>query len=416
MKIFNKMFKKVSVIILAVAFMFSFTGSDFVFAAPPLATAPTTLGVATNYSVYSDAGVTNTGAGTRVWGNVGDNGIGHPGLTAVQVPDGTIGTGTGVAAAVGIAYGELAPQGAGGQILDLAVGIPGAIITPGVYNVQVTTLNGTLTLDGPGVYLFSSTSSISTSSDGLARLNLINGATACNVYWQIPISMTIGTNAHIEGTIIASTGDVTLDTGATLKGRAFAHTQITLDTNQITNPTCTRANDSSTSVQLQPPLINVTKIPNPLALPEGPGSVTYTYTVTNIGPVPMNYVWVRDDKCTPVEFISGDSNNDSILDLNETWIYRCTKLVFSTETNIATAHGSTGNGEVYNTASATIVVGVPSTNTVTPTIQVNNFTATNSSPVAVPKLPKTGFSPRETNTPWNYFVDIFKGLWNISSH
>jgi uncharacterized repeat protein (TIGR01451 family) len=54
------------------------------------------------------------------------------------------------------------------------------------------------------------------------------------------------------------------------------------------------------------PLINITKIPNPLNLPLGPGSVTYTYTVTNIGKVAMGDIFVKDDKCSPVNYVSGD--------------------------------------------------------------------------------------------------------------
>lgn len=105
------------------------------------------------------------------------------------------------------------------------------------------------------------------------------------------------------------------------------------------------------------PLINITKIPYPLDLPSGPGVVNYTYTVTNIGVVPMIGVWVKDNKCDSVKFISGDTNNDSVLALNETWIYRCTKTVSVTETNTATAHGQANGWDGYDTANATVVVG-----------------------------------------------------------
>jgi len=36
-----------------------------------------------------------------------------------------------------------------------------------------------------------------------------------------------------------------------------------------------------------PPLIDLVKIPKPLALPSGPGPVTYTYTLRNMGTVPV---------------------------------------------------------------------------------------------------------------------------------
>lgn len=105
------------------------------------------------------------------------------------------------------------------------------------------------------------------------------------------------------------------------------------------------------------PLINVTKIPSPLALPLGPGLVTYTYALTNIGPVAAANIWVKDDKCSSIERISSDINDNARLDINEVWIYRCTKIVSQTETNTATAHGNANGWDAYDTAKATVVVG-----------------------------------------------------------
>jgi len=105
------------------------------------------------------------------------------------------------------------------------------------------------------------------------------------------------------------------------------------------------------------PHINVTKVPSPLALPAGPGPVTYTYKATNQGTAPMHTVWVTDDKCAPVTYVSGDANADAILDVNETWTYNCFKTVSRTETNTATAHGYANGIDVYDTANATVAVG-----------------------------------------------------------
>lgn len=110
------------------------------------------------------------------------------------------------------------------------------------------------------------------------------------------------------------------------------------------------------------PLISVTNVPNPLAMTSGPGTVTYTYTVTNVGTVPMRGIWVKDDKCSVVTFISGDTDKDSQLDLTESWIYQCTKLVSETETSTATTHGSANGWDGYDTANATVVVGAPAPN------------------------------------------------------
>lgn len=107
------------------------------------------------------------------------------------------------------------------------------------------------------------------------------------------------------------------------------------------------------------PLINVTKIPDPLALPGGPGSVTYAYTLTNVGAVPMGGVWVKDNLCSDVSFVSGDTNKDGLLDLNESWVYRCTKTVSRTETNTATAHGNANGWDGYDIAVVTVAVAEP---------------------------------------------------------
>ena len=201
------------------------------------ATAPN-LGVADPYAVFGKAGVTNNSATgtTDIWGNVGaDSSV--TGLSAGQV-HGTINTGAAVAGVQTAASAAYDTLDLGSQGVPVGLDLAGThTINPGVYTVGATTLNGALTLDGAGVYIFRSDSSISTSGGG--SMSLINGATACNVFWEIPTNMTIGTGSHIEGTIIAQTGLISLGTGATLKGRALSLvSQVTLDSNQLTQPNC----------------------------------------------------------------------------------------------------------------------------------------------------------------------------------
>ncbi|HSR89390.1 MAG TPA: ice-binding family protein [Candidatus Udaeobacter sp.] len=110
-------------------------------------------------------------------------------------------------------------------------------------------------------------------------------------------------------------------------------------------------------VPVVPPLIDVVKVPNPLALPNGPGNVTYTYTVRNIGTVPMTDVTMVGDTCAPVSLISGDTNNDGRLDVNETWIYTCTTQLSETHTNTVVATGWANGISAVDIASANVVVG-----------------------------------------------------------
>src|SRR5665811_2075206 len=204
------------------------------------------LGAADPYGVFGKAGVTNTGAPTHIWGNVGADTM----STITGLDDATQVDGTIIAPAANVqtdassTYDSLisASQGTSSG-LDLA---GTNTIVPGVYDVAASTLNGALTLDGAGVYIFRSSSSNTTAHSG--TMNLINGACASNVFWAVSTSMTIGTGAHVEGTIIAQTGNITLATGATLVGRAISLTdQVTLQSNQITQPTCATATATATA-------------------------------------------------------------------------------------------------------------------------------------------------------------------------
>ncbi|MFH0928104.1 MAG: ice-binding family protein [bacterium] len=108
-----------------------------------------------------------------------------------------------------------------------------------------------------------------------------------------------------------------------------------------------------------PPLIDVVKVPSPLALPDGPGLVNYTYTLKNIGTVPVTGVTMVGDICSPIILASGDVNNDAKLDLNETWIYRCSEMIPETRTNTVVATGWANGISATDVASATVVVGIP---------------------------------------------------------
>lgn len=113
-------------------------------------------------------------------------------------------------------------------------------------------------------------------------------------------------------------------------------------------------------VPLTPPLISITKVPSRLTpLPSGGGAVTYTYTVKNPGTVAISNVLVTDDKCGPVSYISGDSNINKLLDLNETWIYTCKTNVLTSTRNVAMARGRANGFTALSYAFANVLVSAP---------------------------------------------------------
>ncbi|MEA2696623.1 MAG: hypothetical protein QOI66_894, partial [Myxococcales bacterium] len=56
-----------------------------------------------------------------------------------------------------------------------------------------------------------------------------------NIFWQVAGAVTIHVNAHFEGIILGKTG-ITLQTKASMNGRALAQTLVALDDNAITAP------------------------------------------------------------------------------------------------------------------------------------------------------------------------------------
>jgi hypothetical protein len=60
--------------------------------------------------------------------------------------------------------------------------------------------------------------------------------------------------------------------------------------------------------------------------------ITYYYNVSNIGNVNLTEVKVIDDRVNPI-YISGDTNNDSWLNLSEIWLYKATYKVTKSDLN-----------------------------------------------------------------------------------
>lgn len=104
------------------------------------------------------------------------------------------------------------------------------------------------------------------------------------------------------------------------------------------------------------PLIHLTKAPSLQTLPVGGGVVIYTMQITNPGKVALSNIKLTDDKCAPVQYVSGDINHDYKLDLTETFTYTCQTNLTKTTTNIATASGEANGLTVNSVAMATVTV------------------------------------------------------------
>lgn len=238
---------------------------------------------------------------------------------------------------------------------------PIGVYTPGVYcSTGAMNVGGPITLSGSGTYIFRPTGALTSTVGATVTLT---GASECNVFWTPTAATTLAANTSFAGTILDNANAITIGANSSLLGRALSLGAgvVTTDTDTISVPVCATPGGGRSTPYVAPifPLINITKIPSPLALPAGPGTVHYAFTLTNVGMTPVSGIEVTDDKCSPVEYVSGDTNHDSILDLAEAWVYGCSQVLNSTQTDVVTARGYANGGTIYDRASAIVVVGAP---------------------------------------------------------
>jgi subtilisin family serine protease len=209
-------------------------------AASPLPGTAPPLGTASSFAVLGGATVTNTGP-TIVNADLGVSpGTAVTGFLPGVVTGGAIHSADALAgqaqADTTTAYNNLASQACLGANDLTGQDLGGKTLTPGVYCFSSSAqLTGALTLDAQGnsnaVFIFQMGSTLTTAS--AASVVLINGGSACNVFWQVGSSATIGTTTRLVGNIIALTS-ITLTTGAVISGRALARNgAVTMDTNTV---------------------------------------------------------------------------------------------------------------------------------------------------------------------------------------
>jgi LPXTG-motif cell wall-anchored protein len=212
------------------------------------ATAPL-LGTADGFAVVASSTVTNTGPSV-LDGDLGVSpGTAVTGFTTSDPPgpglvNGEIYAGEEVAARAladaSDAYDSLDTQACDEDLTGQDLG--DKTLTPGVYCFSSSAqLTGALTLDAVGdpaaVFIFKIASTLTTASS--SQVVLTEPAQACNVFWRVGSSATLGTDTSFAGTVLAG-ASVTANTRASVLGRLIAlSAAVTLDTNLITAGACT---------------------------------------------------------------------------------------------------------------------------------------------------------------------------------
>ncbi len=203
-------------------------------------TAPS-LGAAGSFAVLGSTNVSNTGP-SRLFGDLGVS----PSATLNGFPPGLViapgvthqndGVAAQARADTTAAYLNLAGQASTADMSGIDLG--GQTLVAGVYRYTSSALlTGTLTLNAQGnagaVFIFQIGSTLTAASG--SRVQVINGGSPCNVFWQVGSSATLNTTSQFQGNILALT-DINMATNANLQGRALVRNgQAVLDDNDITS-------------------------------------------------------------------------------------------------------------------------------------------------------------------------------------
>ncbi len=214
---------------------------------------PVNLGSASNFTILSKTGITDVFK-TTVDGNVGTspitgaalllscaevNGIIYTVTDAGPLGECRVTDATRLTAAVGDM--ETAYNDAVGRTLpdalNLGAGeIGGLTLTSGLYKWTTDlSISKDVTLAGGPDDVFILQIAGTLNEANAKQVILTGGAQAKNVFWASAGAVSIGTNAHFEGTILSKTM-IAMNTKASINGRLLAQTAVTLQMNTITPP------------------------------------------------------------------------------------------------------------------------------------------------------------------------------------
>jgi hypothetical protein len=196
------------------------------------------LGATASFALFTATGALNNTGASMVTGDIGSNsdpitGFPDPG-TVVGVSHSANPTTVQAATDVAVLYGYLAAVTCG-QVHAVLLG--NETLNPNVYCLGgASTLDGVLTLDGLGnsdaMFIFKIDGALSTTA--YASVVLINGASLCNVYWQINGKLELGNNTVFRGNVVTN-GAISFLDASSLYGRGLSQGgAITLQNNIVT--------------------------------------------------------------------------------------------------------------------------------------------------------------------------------------
>ena len=231
------------------------------------------LGTSAEYSVLGGQTVTNTGPSvlSRSLGVSPLNTT--PGFETATI-GGVIHAGDSEAAQAQLDLTD-AYDNAAGRSSDMTLSgsnLTSQFLLPGVWGDGSTlslSVGGTVTLDGNGsydsVFIIKTGSSLVTGSG--SRVELTNGAQACNVFWLVPSDATLGSGSTFAGNILAL-NSIWLQDSVTVHGRALARNgEVTLindvftvspcQTGPVETPTTTTPADADTATTVDATSVTV---------------------------------------------------------------------------------------------------------------------------------------------------------------
>ena len=214
------------------------------------AVTPISLDSANSFALVVGGGLTNTGLST-ISGDVGlspvisytDTGIltlkgaFHFSDTATVTAQSSIGT------AYGLAVSE-------NPSVVIASELAGQTLLPGIYtNVAGISVNGTVNLDAqnnPNA-IFVLQTPLALTTGAASHINLVNGAQACNVFWQVGTTSSLGAGSDFKGNLLGK-GNFSSAAGSVVQGRVLImQGSASLNSTQISRPNCKEATPSFTN-------------------------------------------------------------------------------------------------------------------------------------------------------------------------